>query len=105
MSKSQANLQDHFLNQTRKDNIPVTVYLVSGVQLRGIVRGFDPFTVVLESPGKPAQLVYKHAIASVVPARPVRDLTVHPDYSPGEQAEQTEGETAPAAEAPAVTEE
>lgn len=105
MSKSQANLQDHFLNQTRKDNIPVTVYLVSGVQLRGIVRGFDPFTVVLESPGKPAQLVYKHAIASVVPARPVRDLTVHPDYDAGDQTVQTEAETPSTVEASENTEE
>lgn len=71
MNKAQMNLQDNFLNQVRKDNIPVTIYLVSGVQLKGNVRGFDSFTIVLESPGKPAQLVYKHAMASVVPARPV----------------------------------
>lgn len=71
MNKTQMNLQDNFLNQVRKDNIPVTIYLVSGVQLKGHVRGFDSFTVVLESPGKPSQLVYKHAMASVVPARPV----------------------------------
>lgn len=71
MSKSQVNLQDNFLNQVRKDGIPVTIYLVSGVQLKGLVRGFDPFTLVLESPGKPAQIVYKHAVASIVPARPV----------------------------------
>ena len=71
MTKNQVNLQDNFLNQVRKDNILVTVYLISGVQLKGMVRGFDSFTVVLESPGKPAQIVYKHAIASVVPMRPV----------------------------------
>ncbi len=69
MNKTQMNLQDNFLNQVRKDNVPVTIYLVSGVQLKGHVRGFDSFTVVLESPGKPTQLVYKHAMASVVPAR------------------------------------
>jgi host factor-I protein len=70
MNKVQtANLQDLFLNQVRKDNIGVTIYLVGGVQLKGYVRGFDAFTVILESPGKPAQLVYKHAIASVVPLR------------------------------------
>ena len=71
MTKSQMNLQDNFLNQVRKDNNPVTIYLLSGVQLKGYVRGFDSFTVVLESPGKPAQLVYKHAMASVVPTKPV----------------------------------
>jgi len=69
MNKTQMNLQDTFLNQVRKESIPVTIYLVSGVQLKGMVRGFDSFTVVLETPGKPSQLVYKHAMASVVPAR------------------------------------
>lgn len=71
MNKAQANLQDLFLNQVRKEHIPVTVYLVSGVQLKGLVKGFDPFTLMLDSPGKPPQLVYKHAIASVVPAKEV----------------------------------
>jgi len=72
MNKAQtANLQDLFLNQVRKENIAVTIYLVGGVQLKGVVRGFDAFTVILESPGKPAQMVYKHAIASVVPMRQV----------------------------------
>ncbi|MCE5315262.1 MAG: RNA chaperone Hfq [Armatimonadota bacterium] len=69
MNKQQMNLQDTFLNQVRKESIPVTIYLISGVQLKGMVRGFDSFTVVLETPGKPSQLVYKHAMASVVPLR------------------------------------
>ena len=72
MNKTQMNLQDLFLNQVRKENIGVTIYLVGGVQLKGYVRGFDAFTVLLESPGKPTQLVYKHAIASVVPSRRMR---------------------------------
>src|SRR5947208_8607447 len=67
MSKSQLNLQDSFLNQVRKENIPVTLYLTSGVQLRGQVKGFDAFTVILEGQGKPPQLVYKHSIVSVAP--------------------------------------
>lgn len=71
MAKTQINLQDVFLNQVRKENIAVTIYLIGGVQLRGLVRGFDAFTVLLDSPGKPTQLVYKHAITSVVPSRPV----------------------------------
>lgn len=70
MNKSQA-LQDIFLNQVRKENIAVTIYLMNSVQLRGHVRGFDAFTVLLESPGRPTQLVYKSAITSVVPMRPV----------------------------------
>ena len=74
MNRTQVNLQDTFLNQARKENIGVTIYLVNGVQLRGIVRGFDSFTVLLDSPGKPTQLVYKHSITSVVPARPVPNM-------------------------------
>lgn len=65
------NLQDMFLNQVRKEGIGVTIYLMGGVQLRGQVRGFDAFTVLLDSPGKPTQLVYKHAITSVVPAKQI----------------------------------
>src|SRR5439155_8722155 len=74
MSKTQINLQDSFLNQVRKENIPVILYLTSGVQLRGHVKGFDAFTVILEGQGKPPQLVYKHSIVSVAPMR-------HPNLS------------------------
>lgn len=70
MAKS-INLQDMFLNQVRKEGISVTIYLMGGVQLRGQVRGFDAFTVMLDAPGKPTQLVYKHAVTSIVPARGV----------------------------------
>lgn len=69
MNKS-INLQDVFLNQVRKEHIPVTVYLTNGFQLRGLVKGFDNFTVVLESEGK-QQLVYKHAISTVSPMKTV----------------------------------
>lgn len=68
MSKGQINLQDVFLNQVRRDHILVTIYLTSGVQLKGLVNGFDSFTILLETPGKPTQIVYKHAVASIVPA-------------------------------------
>jgi host factor-I protein len=88
MNKPSMNLQDLFLNQVRKENVPVTIYLVSGVQLKGLVRGFDAFTLVLESPGKPAQLVYKHAMASVVPARPISGAMQREDRAP-EQAQPT----------------
>ncbi|MEP6757290.1 MAG: RNA chaperone Hfq [Chthonomonadales bacterium] len=71
MNKPQLNLQDIFLNQVRKENIGVTIYLMNSVQLRGMVRGFDAFTILLESVGRPTQLVYKHSIASIVPARPI----------------------------------
>ncbi len=65
------NLQDMFLNQVRKENIGVTIYLIGGVQLRGNVKGFDAFTILLDSPGKPIQLVYKHSVTSVVPSKPI----------------------------------
>ena len=69
MNKS-INLQDVFLNQVRKDHVPVTVYLTNGFQLRGLVKGFDNFTVILDSEGK-QQLVYKHAISTVSPMKAV----------------------------------
>ena len=62
------NLQDLFLNQARKDRVPTTMFLVNGFQIKGLVRGFDNFTVVIETDGK-QQLVYKHAISTVVPMR------------------------------------
>ncbi|HEX3031332.1 MAG TPA: RNA chaperone Hfq [Bacillota bacterium] len=70
MNKTQINLQDAFLNQVRKENIPVTIYLVNGFQLKGMVKGFDNFTVILELEGK-QQMVYKHAISTVAPLRAV----------------------------------
>lgn len=72
MQKTQ-NLQDLFLNQTRRDKQPVTVFLMNGFQMRGLVRGFDSFTVVLECEGK-QELIYKHAISTLIPFKPV-DLT------------------------------
>ena len=63
-------LQETMLRQVTKEHIPVTLFLMNGFQMRGIVRGFDNFTVVLESDGK-QQLIYKHAISTLVPARAV----------------------------------
>jgi host factor-I protein len=70
MTKTQINLQDAFLNQVRKENIPVTIFLVNGFQLKGMVRGFDNFTVILDSDGKQL-MVYKHAISTISPLKPV----------------------------------
>ena len=69
MQKTQ-NLQDSFLNQLRKDKSTVTMFLMNGFQLHGVVKSFDGFTVVLDSDGK-QQLIYKHAISTVVPPRPI----------------------------------
>ncbi|NLP42662.1 MAG: RNA chaperone Hfq [Veillonellaceae bacterium] len=68
MTTKVINLQDSFLNQVRKENVPVIIYLVNGFQLRGSVKGFDNFTVIIENDGK-QQLVYKHAISTVTPFR------------------------------------
>ncbi|MDB5085575.1 MAG: RNA-binding protein Hfq [Bacilli bacterium] len=70
MNKSQINIQDHVLNQIRKESIPVIIYLVNGFQIRGQIKAFDNFTVVIESEGK-QQLVYKHAISTFTPLRNV----------------------------------
>ncbi|MBQ0105875.1 MAG: RNA chaperone Hfq [Armatimonadetes bacterium] len=88
MKQQNVNLQDSFLNLARKDNIPVTIFLVSGIQLKGTVKGFDQFIVILESQGRPWQMVYKHAIATVVPGAPIKGLFDNKD----------EEETAPAEE-------
>lgn len=65
--KSTMNLQDSFLNHVRKENLAVVIYLVNGFQIRGLVKGFDNFTVIIENEGK-QQLVYKHAISTIAPA-------------------------------------
>lgn len=70
MSKVQINLQDGFLNQVRKDNIPLTIFLVNGFQIKGFVKGFDNFTVLLDVDGK-QQMIYKHAISTLVPSKAV----------------------------------
>ena len=64
------NLQEIFLTQARKQNIPMTLFLMNGFQLRGTVSGFDSFTVVLNSDGK-QQIIYKHAISTIVPLHPI----------------------------------
>jgi host factor-I protein len=69
MNKS-INIQDTFLNQLRKDNIPVTVFLMNGFQIRGVIKAFDNFTIIIDSEGR-QQMVYKHAISTFTPQRNV----------------------------------
>ena len=64
------NLQDSFLNRARAERVPVTMFLMNGFQLRGVLRAFDSYTVVLDSDGK-QQLIFKHAISTIAPSRPV----------------------------------
>ncbi|HHY06321.1 MAG TPA: RNA chaperone Hfq [Clostridia bacterium] len=68
MGKAQFNLQDNFLNQIRKNNIPVTIFLINGFQLKGNVKGFDNFTIILEMEGR-QQLIYKHAVSTISPSK------------------------------------
>ena len=77
MSHSE-NYQDQFLNQARRERTPLTVFLMNGFQMRGVITGFDAFTVVLNSDGR-QQVIYKHAISTIVAERPV-DLK---DYEVG----------------------
>ena len=61
-----ANIQDLFLNDARKNRLPIVVYLVSGFQLRGIVKSFDNYVILLESDGKQS-MIYKHAVSTITP--------------------------------------
>ena len=72
MGKSQVNLQDIFLNQMRKEKISVTMYLVNGARLTGTIKGFDNFVILLKQDNQ--QLVYKHAISTIIPDKPVELL-------------------------------
>jgi host factor-I protein len=67
-SKGQ-NLQDNYLNQLRKDKIPVVVYLTNGVRLKGVIKGFDSFVVLLKEATQ--QMIYKHAISTIVPEKDI----------------------------------
>ncbi len=71
----QVNLQDAILNEVRRDKVPVTLFLMNGFQLRGIITGFDSFVVVLVSDGK-QQMIYKHAISTLAPIRSLKAATL-----------------------------
>ena len=64
-------LQDASLKEVRRDRVAVTLFLMNGFQLRGVITGFDTFVVVLNTDGK-QQMIYKHAISTLVPARPLK---------------------------------
>ena len=83
-TKSQ-NVQDVFLNHIRKNKLPVTVFLVNGVKLQGVISWFDNFCVLLRRDNH-SQLVYKHAISTVMPAAPVHLYEPEEDESPEAEA-------------------
>ncbi|MDR1640886.1 MAG: RNA chaperone Hfq [Clostridiales bacterium] len=70
---SSKNYQDAILNQVRKDNMPVTIYLTSGFQIRGVIKGFDNYVILIETDNK-QQMVYKHAVSTVVPLKYLSNL-------------------------------
>ena len=70
MQKTTENYQDLFLNQARRDRTLLTVFLMNGFQMRGIITGFDAFVIVLASEGR-QQMIYKHAVSTMTPAAPV----------------------------------
>ena len=85
MSNKGQLLQDPFLNTLRREHIPVSIYLVNGIKLQGQIESFDQFVILLKN--TVSQMVYKHAISTVVPSRPVR----LPSASETEQAESEPG--------------
>lgn len=68
--QKQNNLQDQFLSRARQGRLPVTVFLMNGYQLRGLVTGFDAFVMFLTTDAK-QQMIYKHAISTIIPERPL----------------------------------
>ena len=70
MAADRQNLQDAFLNNVRKNKVPVTIFLINGVKLQGVITWFDNFCVLLRRDGQ-AQLVYKHAISTIMPGAPI----------------------------------
>ena len=68
---TKVNIQDNFLNAARKENVPITLHLVNGFQIKGNIRSFDQFTIIIDSMGK-QQMIYKHAVSTITPAKPVK---------------------------------
>lgn len=85
-SEKTQNVQDVFLNHIRKNKTPVTIFLVNGVKLQGIVTWFDNFSLLLRRDGH-TQLVYKHAISTVMPAMPIQLFEPDKDTSESSEAE------------------
>lgn len=69
MKNTAINLQDLFLNNARKERIPVTIFLMNGVQVKGYVKGFDSYIILLETETKQQNLIYKHAVSTIIPGK------------------------------------
>lgn len=100
MSRSQINLQDAFLNHVRKEKIPVVVNIAGGGKIEGLVKGFDNFVILVKQDGQ--HLIYKHAINTIVPERPVElaaHAHTHAEQEPA-HVEQENAEASPETTAP-----
>jgi host factor-I protein len=85
MAARQLSLQDHFLNSVRRAKLPVTIFLVKGVKLQGVITWFDAFSLLLRREGA-SQLVYKHSISTIMPTDPPPDfVATHPSEQPKPQ--------------------
>ena len=82
MAERHPNLQDVFLNAVRKQKAPLTIFLVNGVKLTGVITSFDNFCVLLRREGS-AQLVYKHAISTIMPSQPLQMFEGEANEEPG----------------------
>jgi host factor-I protein len=87
-TKPAQNIQDSFLNNARRDKSPITIYLLSGVKLTGRIRAFDKYSLVLETSNNQEQLIFKHAISTVVTSKAVQlhDRMAHPHTGPSASA-------------------
>ncbi|HVU29971.1 MAG TPA: RNA chaperone Hfq [Sphingomicrobium sp.] len=83
MAPKSLSLQDHFLNSVRRSKLPVTIFLVKGVKLQGVITWFDAFSLLLRREGS-SQLVYKHAISTVMPAEPPPDFVATTEAGKGQ---------------------
>ncbi len=101
MSKAQS-LQDPFLNLLRKEHIPVSIYLINGIKLQGQIESFDAFVVLLKNSVN--QMVYKHAISTIVPSRPVHLPNMDGENSSEQQQDNEQSPATVAATAPPATE-
>lgn len=88
--QTKANLQDIFLLRAKRDRVPVTMFLMNGFQMRGTITGFDAFVVILDSEGR-QQVIYKHAISTIAPVRPVELAEDEPGFTGAEAARRESG--------------
>ena len=84
--KSVLNLQDVFLNDVRRDHISIIIFLISGYQIKGFVKGFDNYTIVMDSDGK-QQMIYKHAISTIIPSKSINFNKKIEEFTNAQEAE------------------